>query len=85
VHSLSLRPADSLTTLKDGFVDGLQVIGFPDTCHPSYRALTFYPGGTDSHRTHQPSLDTHPGVQYSRTGLFKVARFRTGSNHRSIC
>ncbi len=34
---------------KDGFVDGLQFIGFPPTCHPSYGASGSCPGGTDSH------------------------------------
>ena len=28
MRSLSLRPGDSLTTLKDGFVNGLQTFGF---------------------------------------------------------
>jgi hypothetical protein len=28
--------------------DGLQVLGFPPPCHPSYRASGFYPGGTGS-------------------------------------
>jgi hypothetical protein len=48
MRSLSLRPGDSLTSLQDCFVDGLQVVGFPFTCHPSYRAPDFYPGRTDS-------------------------------------
>ncbi len=34
---------------EDGFVDGLQVIGLPPPCHPSYGASGSYPGGTDSH------------------------------------
>ena len=48
VRSLSLRPGDSLTSLKDCFVDGLQIVGFPCTCHPSYRASDSYPGRTAS-------------------------------------
>ena len=48
VRSLSLRPGDSLTSPKDCFVDGLQIIGFPHTCHPSYRAPYSYPDRTDS-------------------------------------
>jgi hypothetical protein len=44
VRSLSLRPGDSLTSPKDCFVDGLQIIGLPHTCHPSYRASDYYPG-----------------------------------------
>ena len=39
MRSLSLRPGDSLTSPKDCFVDGLQIIGLPYTCHPSYRVL----------------------------------------------
>jgi hypothetical protein len=30
----------------DDLVDGLQVIGFPPPCHPSYKASGFYLGGT---------------------------------------
>jgi len=48
VRSLSLRPGDSLTSPMGCFVDGLQIIGLPHTCHPSYRASDFYPRGTDS-------------------------------------
>ena len=54
VRSLSLWPGDSLTSPKDCFVDGLQIIGFPHTCHPSYRASDFYPDRTYSCLTHQP-------------------------------
>jgi len=57
MRSLSLRPGDSLTSLKDCFVDGLQTLGFPPICHPSYRASDSYPGRTDSCRTCQPLLD----------------------------
>ncbi len=38
LRSLSLRPGNSLTILHDGFVDGLQRLGFSPRCHPSYRA-----------------------------------------------
>jgi hypothetical protein len=48
VRSLSLRPGDSLTSLMDCFVDGLQVVGFPCTCHPSYRASDYCPDRTYS-------------------------------------
>jgi len=48
MRSLSLWPGDSLTSPKDCFVDGLQIIGFPHTCHPSYRAPDCYPGRSDS-------------------------------------
>ena len=48
VRSLSLRPGDSLTSPEDCFVDGLQMLGFPPICHPSYGASDSYPGRTDS-------------------------------------
>jgi hypothetical protein len=66
VRSLSLRPGDSLTSQKDCFVDGLQIFGFPPTCHPSYRASDSYPDRTDSCWTCQPYLDTHPDMTVSR-------------------
>ena len=65
VRSLSLWPGDSLTIPMDSFVDGLQIFGFPPTCHPSYRASDSYPGRIDSCRTYQPYLDTHPYVKIS--------------------
>ena len=34
---------------KDDVVDELQPVGFPSSCHPSYRAADCYPGGTASH------------------------------------
>ena len=48
VRSLSLQPGDSLTSLIDRFVDGLQIIGFPHICHPSYGVADYYPGRTGS-------------------------------------
>ncbi len=48
VRSLSLRPSSSPTIPGMARVDGLQVIGFPPPCHPSYGASGFYPGRTDS-------------------------------------
>ena len=44
MRSLSLRPGDSLTSLKDCFVNGLQILGFPPICHSSYRIPDSYPG-----------------------------------------
>jgi hypothetical protein len=38
----------------DDPVDGLQVIGFPPPCHPSYKASGFCLGGTVSRGTRQP-------------------------------
>jgi len=61
--SLALRPGDSLTILLDGFVNRLQESQFPSSCYSSYGALNFYPGGTSTHCSYQPSLDAHfPGV-----------------------
>ena len=54
---LPLRPDDSLTTPKDGFVDGLPKFGFPSPGHPSYRAADFCPGGF------------HPPAEYSCLSL----------------
>jgi hypothetical protein len=57
--SLALRPGDSLTILLDGFVNRLQDCQFPSSCYSSYGALNFYPGGTSTHCSYQPSLDAH--------------------------
>jgi hypothetical protein len=46
---LSLRPDDSLTILKDGFVNRLQSFGFPTLCYSSYEASDYYLGGFSSH------------------------------------
>ena len=48
MRSLSLWPGDSLTIPVDRFVDGLQIIGFPHTCHPSYRTSDSYSSRTNS-------------------------------------
>ena len=45
LRSLALRPGDSLTAPESGFVDELQVLGFPHTCHPSYGGLASTPAG----------------------------------------
>ena len=42
---LALRPGDSLTAPENGFVDELQMLGFPHTCHPSYGGLASTPAG----------------------------------------
>ncbi len=39
------RQFDSLTAPRSGFVDELQVLGFPHTCHPSYGGLAPTPAG----------------------------------------
>ncbi len=45
LRSRLLRPGDSLTAPENGFVDELQVLGFPHTCHPSYGGLALNPAG----------------------------------------
>jgi hypothetical protein len=40
MRSLSLRPDDSLTIPKDGFVDRLHSLRLHHECDPSYRVLT---------------------------------------------
>ena len=41
LRSLSLRPDDLLTILKDGFVDRFRKFGFSPLRYPSYKVLTF--------------------------------------------
>jgi len=55
--SLALRPGDSLTILEDGFVNRLQDVQFPSFLLFKLRGLDFYPGGTLTHCSCQPSLD----------------------------
>src|SRR5215472_11835803 len=38
---------------------GFKNISFPPSCHSSYGVLDFYPGGTLTHCSCQPSLDAH--------------------------
>src|SRR5262249_60428406 len=54
-----------------GFVDGLQSLGFPPPCHPSYGASGSCPGGTSTRWMHLPFLDTrspHPPAPAPRGG-----------------
>ena len=70
MRSLSLRPGDSLTMPRDGFVDGLQVIGLPPPCHPSYGALALTPTGllpverAGLCRTHYWAGDVSGGITF---------------------
>ena len=57
--SLALRPGDSLAILEDGFVNRLQDAQFPSFLLFKLRGLDFYPGGTLTHCSCQPSLDAH--------------------------
>jgi len=56
--SLALRPGDSLTIPKMALSIGFRSFGFPPACYPSYGPSDSYPGGTVSHLTRQPLLDT---------------------------
>jgi hypothetical protein len=49
LRSLSLRPDDLLTILKDGFVDRHQKFDFSPLCYPSYKAPDYYLDGSISH------------------------------------
>jgi hypothetical protein len=64
--SLALRPGDSLTILEDGFVNRLQDFQFPSFLLFKLRGLDFYPGGTLTHCSCQPSLDAHFALQIKR-------------------
>ena len=57
--SLALRPGGSLTILLDGFVNRLQDFQFPSFLLFKLRGLNFYPDGTFTHCSCQPSLDAH--------------------------
>ena len=55
----------------DGVVGRLQSPGFPTaTLLPKLRGSDSYPGGTDSHRTRQPSLDAQRPLRGSLGGNF---------------
>jgi len=47
--ALSAAHDDSLTILKDGFVDRHQKFNFSPLCYPSYKASDYYLGGSISH------------------------------------
>ena len=38
---------------------GFRIFSFLPSCYSSYGALNFYPGGTFTHCSCQPSLDAH--------------------------
>src|SRR6267142_1336295 len=38
---------------------GFRIFSFPPSCYSSYGALNFYPDGTFTHCSCQPSLDAH--------------------------
>ena len=62
VHLL-YGPATRSPPFSDGFVNRLQEVQFPFFLLFKLRGLDFYPGGTLTHCSCQPSLDAHfPGV-----------------------
>ena len=88
LHSLSLRPDDSLTILKDGFVSRFQRFDFSPPCYSSYEVSDCYLGGT-----HLPlntsvfQLDTHSFffVSTEMTGRFWAKNFFVCSFTYSNC
>ncbi len=85
MRSLSLRPGDLLTIPRDGFVDGLQVIGLPPPRHPSHGALALTPTGLPPVeraglcRTHYWSSDlsSHLVAGGSRVVFLRILRSAT--------
>jgi hypothetical protein len=71
--SLALRPGDSLTILLDGFVNRLQDSQFPSFLLFKLRGFDFYPDGTFTHCSCQPSLDAHFPVQIPLKNAFLMA------------
>ena len=57
--SLALRPGDSLAIHEMALSIGFRIFSFLPSCYSSYGALNFYPGGTFTHCSCQPSLDAH--------------------------
>jgi hypothetical protein len=59
MRSLALRPDDSLTIPKDGFVDRLHSLRLLHECNPSYRVLTLALVGLPPTEYASLKLDTH--------------------------
>ena len=57
--SLALRPGGSLTIHEMALSIGFRIFSFRPSCYSSYGASNFYPGGTFTHCSCQPSLDAH--------------------------
>jgi hypothetical protein len=57
--SLALRPSGSLTIHEMALSIGFRIFSFRPSCYSSYGASNFYPGGTFTHCSCQPSLDAH--------------------------
>ncbi len=81
MRSLALRPGDSLTAPGSGFVDELQVFGFPHTCHPSYGGLASTPAGftlllnTLAFIGHTEFMDDTPTGHRASPRPYQVGRF----------
>ena len=69
LRSLTLRPGHSLAILADGVVDGLQSVGSPPPCHPSYGVSGSYPGGTTPHWTRLPFWTRTSRCKNDRAGV----------------
>jgi len=72
MSSLALRPGDSLTILKDGFVNRLQNGKFPP--HPAFklRCLDSYPGGLS------PLVHANPNQSYAFFGAAGTSKTTYG-------
>jgi hypothetical protein len=66
----------------DGVVDGLQVIGFPPPCHPSYEASGSCLGGTNSRKTRPAFTGRTTGDESVVVVLRKVGFSNHGATSR---
>jgi hypothetical protein len=86
LRSLALRPGNSLTILYDGFVDGLQRLGFSPRCHPSYRAQALTLVGllpTEQSRLTWTHVRTPP-FPIPQTASEQLEEFRHHPPHKSL-
>ena len=58
VH-LRYGPVTRSPSYKMALSIGFRILSFLPSCYSSYGALDFYPGGTFTHCSCQPSLDAH--------------------------
>jgi hypothetical protein len=78
MRSLSLRPDDSLTIPKDGFVDRLHSFRLLRECDPSYRVLTLALVGLPPTEYASLKLDTHRKPDFAGTcprPIYRTLRF----------
>src|ERR1022692_456757 len=61
---------------------GFRIFSFLPSCYLSYGALNFYPGGTFTHCSCQPSLDAHFAGLISRMVVFSRGKLAVISHRR---